>query len=74
MLHVFGLKFIPSVCMLMGEGGIQLSSLYVFGLEVIHDVVWHVYGPTTYCISFEEFTCFRAGAITGGPESEGKQL
>ena len=33
--------------MLMGEDAIQLSSLYVFGLEVIRDSVWLVYGPTT---------------------------
>ena len=50
-LHVFWLKFILSVCMLMGEDAIQLGSPYVFGLEVIHDVVWLVYGPTTYFIS-----------------------
>ena len=63
-LHVFWLKFIPLVCMLMGEDAIQLSSLYVFGLEVTHDVVWLVYGSTTYFISFEQFTCFWAGAIS----------
>ena len=42
-LHVFWLKFIPSVCMLIGEDGIQCGSLCVFGLEIIHLVISRVY-------------------------------
>ena len=59
-LHVFWLKSIPSVCMLIGDDAIQLRSQYVFGLEVSHVAVSLVFGPSA---SFH-FTCFRAGAIS----------
>lgn len=53
-LLVFWLKFIPSVCMLLGGDVFQGSSLYDFGLEVIHYDVWLVYGPIRFmvCTSF----------------------